>query len=59
MRLAFLREHKGEIVFLRRVVPGGANKSYGIQVAKLAGIPHRASGVDAAMALCCTPVVAR
>jgi len=26
-------------VFLRKVVPGKANKSYGIQVAKLAGVP--------------------
>ncbi|HEY5936912.1 MAG TPA: DNA mismatch repair protein MutS [Kofleriaceae bacterium] len=34
-----VREHKGEIVFLRRVVPGGANKSYGIDVARLAGLP--------------------
>ncbi|HWU89004.1 MAG TPA: DNA mismatch repair protein MutS, partial [Kofleriaceae bacterium] len=35
-----VREHKGEIVFLRRVVPGGANKSYGIDVARLAGLPR-------------------
>ena len=35
-----VREHKGEIVFLRRVVPGGANRSYGIDVAKLAGLPR-------------------
>jgi DNA mismatch repair protein MutS len=34
-----VREHKGEIVFLRRVVSGGANKSYGIDVARLAGLP--------------------
>ncbi|MEP6865927.1 MAG: DNA mismatch repair protein MutS, partial [Deltaproteobacteria bacterium] len=34
-----VREHKQEIVFLRRVVPGGANKSYGIDVARLAGLP--------------------
>ncbi|HEU0037380.1 MAG TPA: DNA mismatch repair protein MutS [Kofleriaceae bacterium] len=34
-----VREHKGEIVFLRRVVPGGASKSYGIDVARLAGLP--------------------
>ncbi len=44
-----VREHKGEIVFLRRVVPGGANKSYGIDVARLAGLPKsvvaRARGV--------------
>ena len=30
---------KGEIVFLRRVVPGGASRSYGIDVARLAGLP--------------------
>jgi DNA mismatch repair protein MutS len=35
-----VREHKGEIVFLRRVVPGGANRSYGIDVARLAGLPR-------------------
>ena len=34
-----VREHNGEIVFLRRVVPGGANRSYGIDVARLAGLP--------------------
>jgi DNA mismatch repair protein MutS len=33
------REWKNEVVFLRRLVPGGANRSYGIQVAKLAGLP--------------------
>lgn len=32
-------EARGDIVFLRRVVPGGANRSYGIQVARLAGLP--------------------
>ncbi|MGE0872018.1 MAG: DNA mismatch repair protein MutS [Kofleriaceae bacterium] len=35
-----VREHAGDIVFLRRVVPGGANKSYGIDVARLAGLPR-------------------
>jgi DNA mismatch repair protein MutS len=29
-----------EVVFLRRVVPGTANRSYGIEVARLAGLPH-------------------
>jgi len=37
---AAVREHKGEIVFLRRVVPGGASRSYGIDVARLAGLPR-------------------
>jgi DNA mismatch repair protein MutS len=34
-----VREHAGEIVFLRQVVPGGASRSYGIDVARLAGLP--------------------
>lgn len=32
-------EAGGDIVFLRRVVPGSASKSYGIEVARLAGLP--------------------
>ena len=32
-------ESKGEIVFLRKVVEGAASKSYGIEVARLAGLP--------------------
>lgn len=32
-------EDKGEVVFLHRIVPGGVDKSYGIHVAKLAGLP--------------------
>jgi len=43
------REHRSEIVFLHRVAPGGTNRSYGIQVARLAGVPrsvvHRAHEV--------------
>jgi DNA mismatch repair protein MutS len=35
-----VREHGGKIVFLRRVVEGGANRSYGIEVARLAGLPR-------------------
>lgn len=34
-----VRESGHEIVFLRRVEPGSADKSYGIEVAKLAGLP--------------------
>lgn len=34
-----VKENRGDIVFLRRIVPGRANRSYGIHVAKLAGIP--------------------
>lgn len=33
------REHGGNIVFMYQVQPGPANQSYGIQVAKLAGVP--------------------
>jgi DNA mismatch repair protein MutS len=33
------REWGEEVLFLRRLVPGSANRSYGIQVAKLAGLP--------------------
>ena len=29
------------IVFLRKIVPGGADQSYGVEVAKLAGVPNR------------------
>ena len=34
-----VKEQGHEVVFLRKVVPGKANKSYGIQVARLAGVP--------------------
>ena len=33
-------EENGEIQFLRKIVQGGASKSYGIQVAKMAGLPQ-------------------
>ena len=33
-------EENGNVVFLRRIVPGGADKSYGIHVAQLAGMPN-------------------
>ncbi|MBV8518492.1 MAG: DNA mismatch repair protein MutS [Acidobacteria bacterium] len=35
-----VKEWNDQIIFLRKVVDGAADKSYGIQVAKLAGIPH-------------------
>lgn len=35
-----VKEWNEKIVFLRKVAPGGANRSYGIQVARLAGIPE-------------------
>ena len=34
-----IAENDGEIEFLRKIVQGGASKSYGIQVAKMAGLP--------------------
>lgn len=34
-----VKEHGDDIIFLRKIVRGGADKSYGIQVAKLAGLP--------------------
>jgi len=42
-------EEKGKVIFLRTIIPGGADKSYGIHVAQLAGLPrsviHRAQEV--------------
>ena len=34
-----VKEWKGDVIFLRRMVPGPADRSYGIEVAKLAGVP--------------------
>ncbi|MEJ1159668.1 DNA mismatch repair protein MutS [Prosthecomicrobium sp. N25] len=34
-----VREWKGDVVFLHEIVPGAADRSYGIQVARLAGLP--------------------
>lgn len=34
-----VKEWRGEVVFLHEVLPGSADRSYGIQVAKLAGLP--------------------
>jgi len=46
-------EEEGKVIFLREVVPGGADKSYGIHVAQLAGLPasvvHRAEEVLAGL----------
>ncbi len=36
-----VKEWGGEIIFLRKSVEGGTNRSYGIQVARLAGLPPR------------------
>ena len=35
-----IKEFNGQIVFLRKVVKGSANKSFGVEVASLAGIPE-------------------
>ena len=42
LRLLTLRvaDHKGEVVFLHEVIAGTADRSYGIQVARLAGLPQ-------------------
>jgi DNA mismatch repair protein MutS len=36
-----VKEWNGDVVFLHEVTPGAADRSYGIQVAKLAGLPSR------------------
>ena len=43
------REWKGEVVFLRKLTAGSANRSFGVEVAKLAGLPP--SVVDRARAI--------
>ncbi len=34
-----VKEHGEDVIFLRKILPGGADKSYGVHVARLAGIP--------------------
>ncbi len=36
-----VKKHGDDITFLRRILPGGADDSFGIEVAKLAGVPDR------------------
>jgi DNA mismatch repair protein MutS len=36
-----VKEWAGEIIFLRKILEGGTNRSYGIQVARLAGLPPK------------------
>ncbi len=36
-----VRKRGDEMIFLRKIVPGGADKSYGVEVAKLAGLPPK------------------
>lgn len=35
-----VQEHEGRVIFLRKLVPGGADHSYGIEVARMAGLPR-------------------
>lgn len=35
-----VKEHQGQVVFLHRIQPGASNHSYGIEVARLAGLPQ-------------------
>ena len=37
-------EEEGNVIFLRKIVPGRTNRSYGIQVARLAGLPEKVIG---------------
>ncbi len=39
-----VREQGDDIIFLRKIIRGGADKSYGIQVARLAGVPESVTG---------------
>ncbi len=39
-RSVAVREFQGDVVFLHKLVGGGTNRSHGIQVGKLAGLPH-------------------
>ena len=36
-----VKKRQGDMIFLRKIVPGAADDSYGIEVAKLAGMPDR------------------
>jgi DNA mismatch repair protein MutS len=38
------QEWKGEVVFLRKLMPGGASRSFGVEVARLAGLPPELVG---------------
>ena len=62
-----VREHNNEIIFMHKIIPGVANRSYGIHVAKMAGIPksvvERATDVLLGLenkvpmqSIACTPV---
>ncbi|OEG71508.1 hypothetical protein ATZ36_14370 [Candidatus Endomicrobiellum trichonymphae] len=36
-----VKEWNGDVIFLHKIIKGSADKSYGIHVAKIAGIPHQ------------------
>ena len=36
-----VKKRQGEMIFLRKIVPGAADQSYGVEVAKLAGLPEK------------------
>ena len=36
-----VKKRDGDMIFLRKIVPGGADRSYGVEVAKLAGLPDK------------------
>lgn len=48
-----IREHNNDILFLHKLVPGPSDRSYGVEVARLAGVPvpvvHRARAILAAL----------
>ena len=46
-----VKEWDDQVVFLHQIVPGAADKSYGIHVAQLAGVPRRSTSV---LAKCCS-----
>lgn len=56
-----VKEQGDDIVFLRKIVRGGADKSYGIQVAKLAGVPGSviARAKEIVQELSCADITAR
>ena len=35
-----MKEHGEEVLFLRKIIRGGADRSFGVHVARLAGVPH-------------------
>ena len=48
-RSVAVREHDGRVVFLHQIIDGSADKSYGIHVAQLAGVPRAVNDRAAAI----------